>query len=73
MNKLVLCGLLTLAAGLPSWAQQAPVKVKIKTKGGAVSEAAPAAAPVDWSRNYAALIRAEELRQNLTVIASDAF
>ncbi len=65
MKKIVLCGLLALASGLPTLAQQAPTKLKIKTKG------APAAP--DWSRTYAALIRPEALRQHLTVVASDAF
>ena len=69
MKTLVLCGLLALASGLPTAAQQAPGKLKIKTKGG---PAAPPASP-DLPRTYAASITPAELRQHLTVVASDAF
>ena len=68
MKKLILCGLLALVTGLPAAAQQKPAKVKIKTKGSAATPTAP-----DWARTYAATIRAEELREKLTVVASDAF
>jgi hypothetical protein len=70
MKKLVLCGLLALAHGLPTLAQDARTKIKIKTKSAATP--AVAAAP-DPSSTYAALILPETLRQHLTVVASDAF
>ena len=70
MKTLVLCGLLALASGLPTAAQQAPGKLKIKTKGGPAT--ATPAAP-DLPRTYAASITPEELRQHLTIVASDAF
>ncbi|MBF9221566.1 M28 family peptidase [Hymenobacter ruricola] len=70
MKPLLLFGQLTLITGLPAAAQQAPTKVKIKTKAAAPS-ATPA--PTDWARTYAATILPDELRQNLTVVASDAF
>jgi hypothetical protein len=69
MNKLLLAGLLALACALPAAAQQAPAKVKIKTKPAATP---PPAAP-DWARTYAATIVPEDLRRRLTVVASDAF
>ena len=67
--KRVLCGLLALANGLPAVAQMVVTKAKDQASA---SPAATPAAP-DWSRTYAALIRPEELRQHLTVVASDAF
>jgi hypothetical protein len=70
MNKLLLAGLLTVAHGLPAAAQQAPAKVKTKTKNAA---APTTPTTPDWSRTYAATIVPEELRQRLTVVASDAF
>jgi hypothetical protein len=70
MKKLILCGLLALAHGLPAVAQQTATKLKGKAKG--ISTAAAPAAP-NWSATYAALIQPEALRQNLTVIASDEF
>ncbi|MBJ6107817.1 M28 family peptidase [Hymenobacter sp. BT523] len=72
MKQLLLCGLVALISCLPATAQQAPAKIKIKTKGGAPPPPAAPAAP-DWARTYAATIRPEELRENLTVVASDAF
>ncbi|GAB3297071.1 hypothetical protein GCM10027511_11480 [Hymenobacter humi] len=69
--KLVWCGLLALALGLPALAQaQQPAKVKAKTKVKARSKGKTAP---DWSRTYAATIRPEELRRHLTVVASDSF
>ncbi|WP_099092922.1 M28 family peptidase [Hymenobacter sedentarius] len=73
MKKLVLCGLLALASVLPAMAQQAPAKVKIKLKDLARRGKATASTATDWSRTYAATIRPEELRQHLTVVASDSF
>ncbi|WP_236049528.1 M28 family peptidase [Hymenobacter negativus] len=70
MNKLIMQGLLALACGLPAAAQQAPAKIKVKTKNAAASATSAA---VDWSRTYAATIVPAELRQRLTVVASDAF
>ncbi|GAB3728807.1 hypothetical protein GCM10027594_10880 [Hymenobacter agri] len=58
---------LLLAGALPAAAQNAPTKIKIKTKGAAVAPAAP-----DLSQTYAALIEPNGLRANLTVVASDA-
>ncbi|GAB2691140.1 hypothetical protein GCM10011495_11070 [Hymenobacter frigidus] len=73
MKTLVLlCGLLALASGLPTAAQQAPSKLKIKTKGGSTAIPATPVAP-DFSRTYAASITPAELRQHLTIVASDAF
>ncbi|SFQ33787.1 M28 family peptidase [Hymenobacter arizonensis] len=69
MKNVLLSGLMVLVFGLPVLGQQ-PTKVKIKTKSKAAAK--PAAAP-DWSRTYAKTIRPEELRQHLTVIASDEF
>ena len=69
MKQIILWGLLAWATGVPAVAQEAPAKLKTKTKTGAP---AVAAAP-DWARTYAATIRPEELRQHLTVVASDAF
>ena len=72
MKKLLLlCRLLTLASALPATAQQAPTKIKIKTKPGTTAAAIPAVA--DWARTYSALIQPEDLRRHLTVVASDAF
>ena len=70
MSKLLLAGLLALTCALPAAAQQAPAKVKIKTKNApaAVVTAAP-----DWARTYAGTIVPEDLRRRLTVVASDAF
>ena len=73
MKTLVLCGLLALATGLPAAAQQAPANVKIKGRSAAASSLAVTPGVTDWSRTYAALIQPEELRQNLTIVASDAF
>jgi len=73
MIKLVLCGLLTLANALSVVGQQAPTKVKFKTKPSGAAKRGGAPTATDWSRTYAAAIRPEELRQNLTVVASDAF
>ncbi|WP_310396816.1 M28 family peptidase [Hymenobacter sp.] len=70
MKKLLLCGLLALIYGFPAVAQQASTKIRTKTKG--VATPATPAAP-DWARTYAATIRPAELRQHLTVVASDAF
>ena len=53
MRKRILLGLLALATGLPAMAQQAPGKVKIKTKGTPIT-ATPAA-------TFAAGITPEEL------------
>ncbi|UOQ97896.1 M28 family peptidase [Hymenobacter sp. 5317J-9] len=72
MKQLLLCGFVALSSCLPVAAQQAPTKIKIKTKGGAPPPPAAPAAP-DWARTYAATILPDELRQNLTVVASDAF
>jgi hypothetical protein len=72
MKTLIACTLLALASALPVAAQQMPTKVKIKTKGAAKTEAAAAAGDA-VARTYGATIRQEELRQNLTVVASDAF
>ena len=69
MKKFLLCGLLALVGGRPVAAQDTAVKVKIKTK----SLAGPAPVRPDWARTYAALIRPEELRRHLTIVASDAF
>ncbi|WP_210518224.1 M28 family peptidase [Hymenobacter terricola] len=73
MKKFVLCGLLALPFGLPAVAQQALSKVKTKTKSGAVPVAAAPATVTDISSPYAATIRPEDLREHLTVVASDAF
>lgn len=70
MSKRLLAGLLALACALPAVAQQAPAKVKIKTKN---APAAIATAAPDWARTYAATIVPEDLRRRLTVVASDAF
>ncbi|MDO7848809.1 M28 family peptidase [Hymenobacter sp. M29] len=72
MKTLVFCGLLALATCSAS-AQQAPTKVKIKTKAAPAAQATPVPAAPEWARTYAATIRPEELRQHLTVVASDAF
>ena len=64
MKKLLLCGLLALAGTAPAPAQQALVKAPT----GAGSPAAP-----DQAATYAATIRQADLRQHLTVLASDAF
>jgi hypothetical protein len=72
MKKVVLCGLLAVGCGLSAGAQQAPTKIKIKTKGGTKTSAATPATP-DLARTYGATIQAEPLRQHLTVVASDAF
>ncbi|WP_046243965.1 M28 family peptidase [Hymenobacter terrenus] len=70
MKNMVLCGLLALANGLTAAAQQAPAKAKPKAKSAVTIS--KSAAP-NWSRTYATGIRPEELRQHLTVVASDAF
>ena len=70
MSKRLLAGLLALTCALPAAAQQAPAKVKIKTKN---APAAVATAAPDWARTYAATIAPEDLRRRLTVVASDAF
>lgn len=69
MKKLVLCGLLALANALSAAAQEAPAKGNSKDKGPAPS----AAAGPDWPRTYAATIQPADLREHLTVVASDAF
>ncbi|WP_426490125.1 M28 family peptidase [Hymenobacter sp. 102] len=72
-----------LAAGVSTSAvaQQAPEKIKVKAKRKAKTEApaapaepAPAtAAPADWARTYAESITQADLRQHLTVLASDEY
>ena len=67
---------LLVAAGTLA-AQPGTGKVKIKTKPGreAAAAAAPAApvAATDWSVSYAATITPEALKQDLSVLASDAY
>lgn len=67
LRPLALAALL-LGGALPTAAQTTPTKIKLKTKGAAVTPAAP-----DLSRTYAALIQTADLRAHLTVVASDAF
>jgi len=67
LKPLALAALL-LAGALPTAAQTVSTKIKLKTKGAAVTPAAP-----DLSRTYAALIQPADLRAHLTVVASDAF
>ncbi|MBF9220794.1 M28 family peptidase [Hymenobacter ruricola] len=63
---------LLLAAGTVS-AQSGKVKVKTKPGKTPTAATATAAAPTDWSVTYANGITAEGLRQDLTVLASDAY
>ena len=76
MNKpLHLTLALLLAAGTLA-AQPGSGKVKIKTKPGrttAAAPAAPVAAPTDWSLPYAATITPEALKADLDVLASDGY
>ena len=67
LKPFVLAALL-LAGTLPVAAQNAPTKIKLKTKGPAPAPTAP-----DLSQTYAALIQPADLRMHLTVVASDAF
>jgi hypothetical protein len=76
-TSLYLAAALVLAAG--SAAAQAPTpsargKVKVKPRASHRAEAAQAQpAATDWSVPYAANITPAELRQDLTVLASDAY
>jgi hypothetical protein len=72
MKPLILFALAVLATPLTAAAQQAATKFKIKAKGAPTVATGAAPAAPDWARTYAALIRPEELRQHLTVVASDA-
>ena len=67
LKPFVLAALL-LAGTLPVAAQNAPTKIKLKTKGPAPAPTAP-----DLSQTYAAFIQPADLRAHLTVVASDAF
>ncbi|WP_045688332.1 hypothetical protein [Hymenobacter sp. AT01-02] len=77
---------LLLAAGMTTaaMAQQAPEKIKTKVKRKAKTEASATTAPeagptkqapvpADWAQNYAETITQADLRQHLTVLASDAY
>jgi hypothetical protein len=72
-----LTAVLLLAAGaVLAQPTTTPGKIKVKTKPGRASTAAGApapAAPTDWSLPYAARITAEGMKQDLTILASDAY
>ena len=69
MKKLLLCGLLALAHGLPAHAQNTLTKTKTTANEGPMTAAlAPSSAA-----GFAAGITAAELRGYLTELASDAF
>ncbi|AII51628.1 M28 family peptidase [Hymenobacter sp. APR13] len=84
-----LAGLLLVGATVSAVAQQAPEKLKVKKKRGAKTEAPAVVQPTDgavlttptlatdkpteWAGTYAATITQEDLRQHLTVLASDAY
>jgi hypothetical protein len=77
MNNLFWSLLLMWAAVAPAAAQQAITKVKVKTKGSRTQAASlalppPPAAP-ELVSTYAASIRQADLREHLTVLASDGF
>jgi Zn-dependent M28 family amino/carboxypeptidase len=79
--------LLLAGFAVSSAAQQAPEKIKVKRKRKAKTEvpadaatptATPTSAPVvaaetDWAGTYAGTITQDDLRQHLTVLASDAY
>ncbi len=82
-----LTGLLLAGFSVSVVAQQAPEKIKVKKKRKAKTEATtppapdaapqpatqPVAATVDQAGTYAATITQDDLRQHLTVLASDAY
>ena len=78
MKSLFWSLLLLVAASHSAAGQQvAPAKIKLKTKSGRTAPATPAvaappAAP-DLVTTYAATIRQQELRQHLSVLASDEY
>jgi hypothetical protein len=72
MKKLLLYGLLALASLPAALGQATSTKARAKPQAGSPGPAVPGAAP-DLARTYAAAIGQNELRQHLTIIASDAF
>ncbi|WP_426059975.1 M28 family peptidase [Hymenobacter sp. B1770] len=77
MNKLSsFTAVLLLAAGTVAAQAPTPSKVKIKTKKGRQTEAAPVLVPAvatDWSLPYAATITVEGLKKDLDILASDEY
>ncbi|OON70660.1 M28 family peptidase [Hymenobacter sp. CRA2] len=73
LSALALAGV--VATTPPGAFAQAKVKTKVKTKTEKASAPAPTAAPAptDWSVTYASTITPEDLRQHLTILASDAY
>ncbi|QIX59962.1 M28 family peptidase [Hymenobacter sp. BT18] len=74
LRKLFFAAAFALVGANCAMAQDKPTsKIKTKSKPGTTA-AAPAAAPAtDWSVNYAATITAEDLRQHLSVLASNEY
>jgi len=69
-------GLLLAAATASAQVPAGSGKIKVKVKPGKVAPApvaAPAAPATDWSVPYAGSITAEGLKQDLSVLASDAY
>ena len=77
MNKLpYIAAVLLMVAGTAAAQPTNPGKLKIKTKKGREVAAPAPAAPVaatDWTLPYAASITADGLKQDLAVLASDAY
>ncbi|GAA4378321.1 M28 family peptidase [Hymenobacter koreensis] len=73
MHKSLLYALALSGATLASVAPAAAQKTKVKVKTKTAQPAAPAQPATDWSVTYAGSITQEDLRQHLSVIASDAF
>ncbi|WP_375416227.1 M28 family peptidase [uncultured Hymenobacter sp.] len=77
MRNPLLAAALLLAATHLAPAQTQPTKVKVKSKPGRAAKIptppAAAEATTDWSLTYASTITQEDLRQHLSVLASDEY
>ena len=73
----LLAAVLLLASAHGAAAQGQPSKIKVKSKPGKTAVASTPAAvvvpPTDFSLGYAASISPEDLRQHLTILASDEY
>ena len=73
----LLAAALLLASAHGAAAQGQPSKIKVKSKPGKTAVASTPAAvvvpPTDFSLGYAASINPEDLRQHLTILASDEY